>query len=146
MSFLSNERLSSSSSKHSGEAIGQRLVITCLGRSLKPIKYFLDTFCELANKQEKGYTAIHSTKNFHAPWGCTSLTVTRPMETVHFDQSVKSDLVADIQNYLDPKNREFYAKCGIPYRRGYLLHGPPGNWKYVSYSPHFNCTCWIFWS
>ncbi|KAH9427491.1 hypothetical protein MCOR02_012122 [Pyricularia oryzae] len=31
--------------------------------------------------------------------------------------------------YLDPKSEEWYANHGIPLRRGYLFHGPPGTGK-----------------
>lgn len=34
-----------------------------------------------------------------------------------------------MQNYLDASNRRFYTARGIPYRREYLLHGPPGTGK-----------------
>ena len=53
----------------------------------------------------------------------------RPLETVHFDEATKAGLVADIETYLDPSTRQFYSARGIPYRRGYLLHGPPGTGK-----------------
>ena len=36
-------------------------------------------------------------------------------------------LVADIKRFLASKAR--YARLGIPYHRGYLLHGPPGTGK-----------------
>ncbi|KAL2176141.1 uncharacterized protein P884DRAFT_203681, partial [Thermothelomyces heterothallicus CBS 202.75] len=32
-------------------------------------------------------------------------------------------------DYLNPATRRWYANRGIPYRRGYLLHGPPGTGK-----------------
>ncbi len=35
----------------------------------------------------------------------------------------------DITKYLDPKTRAYYGQRGIAYRRGYLLHGPPGTGK-----------------
>ena len=113
------------------ERIGsnQRLEITCLGRSLKPIHDLFDTCCEYAEKKRKSQTSIYCTKDSLAPWAHVTLTATRRMETVYFEEDVKSELIADIQNYLDPKNRQFYAKRGIPYRRGYLLHGPPGTGK-----------------
>ncbi|KAL4980922.1 BCS1 N terminal-domain-containing protein [Aspergillus desertorum] len=35
----------------------------------------------------------------------------------------------DIKEYLHPRRRRWYSNRGIPYRRGYLLHGPPGAGK-----------------
>ena len=48
---------------------------------------------------------------------------------MHFDEALKAELIADIKNYLEPSTRRFYNQRGIPYRRGYLLHGPPGTGK-----------------
>jgi chaperone BCS1 len=37
--------------------------------------------------------------------------------------------VDDIKDYLEPETQKWYSDRGIPYRRGYLLHGPPGTGK-----------------
>lgn len=34
-----------------------------------------------------------------------------------------------VELYLDPSTRHYYTARGIPYRRGYLFHGPPGTGK-----------------
>ncbi len=49
----------------------------------------------------------------------------RPISTVILDQKVKGDLLKDIKDFLDPRARTWYSNCGIPYRKGYLLYGPP---------------------
>jgi chaperone BCS1 len=53
----------------------------------------------------------------------------RPMSTVVLDQAQKDTIIADIQDYLHPRTKKWYSNRGIPYRRGYLLHGPPGTGK-----------------
>ena len=53
----------------------------------------------------------------------------RPMSTVVLDQAQKDSIIADIQDYLHPRTKKWYSNRGIPYRRGYLLHGPPGTGK-----------------
>ena len=45
------------------------------------------------------------------------------------DSELKRDVVQDIQNYLHPRTRSWYQARGLPYRRGYLFHGPPGTGK-----------------
>ena len=45
------------------------------------------------------------------------------------ESKVKDSLVADIDFYLSNECRVYYENRGIPYRRGFLLFGPPGNGK-----------------
>ncbi|KAL1840393.1 hypothetical protein VTJ49DRAFT_519 [Mycothermus thermophilus] len=106
------------------------LVVMCLGRSVEPIKRFLDTCREFADKQREAYITVRiSKRSYDETWDTTILRPLRPLETVHFDEKTKAALVADIENYLDINTRKFYNRRGIPYRRGFLLYGPPGTGK-----------------
>ncbi|SPQ26208.1 ef37c560-fc9c-449e-89a2-2846f60da9fa [Thermothielavioides terrestris] len=106
------------------------LVVMCLGRSVEPIKRFLNTCREFADKQREAYITVRTSKRtYDETWDTTILRPLRPLETVHFDEETKKALVADIENYLDVNTRRFYNRRGIPYRRGFLLHGPPGTGK-----------------
>lgn len=51
------------------------------------------------------------------------------MDTVVLDVREKHDVLADINEYLHPTTPRWYASRGIPLRRGYLFHGPPGTGK-----------------
>ncbi|RSL81089.1 hypothetical protein CEP52_017269 [Fusarium oligoseptatum] len=53
----------------------------------------------------------------------------RPMETVILEQAEKRRVFMDMNEFLDPRTYQWYASRGIPIRRGYLLHGPPGTGK-----------------
>lgn len=108
------------------------LVVMCLGRSVTPIKRFLDQCRDFAEKQREAFVTVRTSKSEYpaeARWDMTILRPIRPLSTVHFDEATKTELVADITNYLDKNTRRFYTARGIPYRRGYLLHGPPGTGK-----------------
>lgn len=106
------------------------LVVTCFGRSVSPVKKFLETCRKFGEKQRETFTTIRSSQGgYGGDWGTTVLKPLRPLETVHFDEMLKEDLVADMRKYLDPKTKKFYTSRGIPYRRGYLLHGVPGTGK-----------------
>ncbi|KAF9873851.1 mitochondrial chaperone bcs1 [Colletotrichum karsti] len=107
------------------------LVVMRLGRSIKPIKNFLDNCRDFADKQRESFITVRATKNQYGTesWDTTILRPIRPLETVHFDEKTKDELVSDIQMYLNPATRSFYTERGIPYRRGYLFHGPPGTGK-----------------
>lgn len=53
----------------------------------------------------------------------------RPMRTVVLDPAEKREVLTDINEYLHPATPNWYASRGIPLRRGYLFHGPPGTGK-----------------
>ncbi|KAK7983332.1 hypothetical protein PG989_010734 [Apiospora arundinis] len=107
------------------------LVVMCLGRSVDPIKRFLETCREFADKQREAFITVRTIgQHYHREsWENTILRPLRPLDTVHMDTKVKNDLVEDVSNYLKPATRRFYTTRGIPYRRGYLLYGPPGTGK-----------------
>ena len=51
----------------------------------------------------------------------------RPLDSVVLGQGVSSRLLTDIKDFLGAE--QWYQSRGIPYRRGYLLDGPPGGGK-----------------
>lgn len=51
----------------------------------------------------------------------------RPVESVVLRQGLLERLTADISAFFASEQR--YRRLGVPFRRGYLLHGPPGNGK-----------------
>jgi chaperone BCS1 len=53
----------------------------------------------------------------------------RHMSTVVLDEAQKQLVLNDMREYLHPRTKKWYSNRGIPYRRGYLLHGPPGTGK-----------------
>ena len=53
----------------------------------------------------------------------------RPIRTVVLDAKEKHDVLSDVNEYLHPATPRWYASRGIPLRRGYLFHGPPGTGK-----------------
>lgn len=42
---------------------------------------------------------------------------------------VKENLLLDVKEFMSKDEKAWYASKGIPHRRGYLLHGPPGAGK-----------------
>jgi chaperone BCS1 len=51
----------------------------------------------------------------------------RPLSSVILAAGVKDALLADVREFLSAET--WYQQRGIPYRRGYLLEGPPGGGK-----------------
>lgn len=90
---------------------------------------FEDVFTEaraLALQANEGKTVVYSVRNFDwVPLGEPRRK--RPLGSVILDQGIKEDIVNDAKDFI--ARRQWYVDRGIPYRRGYLLYGPPGSGK-----------------
>lgn len=51
-------------------------------------------------------------------------------DDVVVDPATKADLIADIQGFFD--NRALYEEYSVPWKRGIIFHGSPGNGKTIS--------------
>lgn len=110
----------------------QELDIDCFGRSTDPIKRLLAEIKIWNVKNNMSRTIVRSPAQHHrwgTPWMKTSERPCRPMETVILDTEQKARIRQDINEFLHPSSSSWYASRGIPYRRGYLFHGPPGTGK-----------------
>ncbi|KAF8060207.1 P-loop containing nucleoside triphosphate hydrolase protein, partial [Lyophyllum atratum] len=97
--------------------------------------YTLDTavlpiFVEEARARYKKFNCcdvvIH-TADVDLGWSGTKHKARRPLSSIVLTDGVVESLVQDAQEFLSTE--EWYMEAGIPYRRGYLLHGPPGTGK-----------------
>lgn len=113
----------------------ESMTIRCLGRSTRPIKDLLVHIKQWTLKNEDQTTSIYrplpkgGENSGEAGWDRQSNRACRPMRTVSLDHNQKRIIVSDINEYLQPETRRWYDARGIPYRRGYLFHGPPGTGK-----------------
>ncbi|KAJ4993484.1 hypothetical protein SVAN01_01032 [Stagonosporopsis vannaccii] len=113
----------------------ESMTIRCTGRSTRPIKDLLLYIKQWTLKNEDQTTSIYrplpkgGENNGEAGWDRQSTRACRPMRTVSLDRNQKRIIVSDINEYLQPETRRWYDARGIPYRRGYLFHGPPGTGK-----------------
>ncbi|ODQ81937.1 hypothetical protein BABINDRAFT_33044 [Babjeviella inositovora NRRL Y-12698] len=86
----------------------------------------LDEAKKLALKAREGKTVIFTS------WGQDWRPFGQPrtkrlLESVVLDSGIKDEILLDVKDFLS--SGEWYHKRGIPYRRGYLLYGPPGSGK-----------------
>lgn len=112
------------------------LTLSCFGRSAGPIK-------KLIEHAKAHYHLGHNVKTVikrpapkdmrrfggRGSWVKIAERPCRPMKTVVLDEERKQEILADINEYLNPVTARWYANRGIPYRRGYLFYGPPGTGK-----------------
>ncbi|OQO15244.1 hypothetical protein B0A48_00627 [Cryoendolithus antarcticus] len=110
------------------------LQLDCIGRTTQPIKSLLREIKSWSLEKKRHTTTIrHPTPKDRAryagAWSKTSSRPSRPMDTVILDSAQKKMIVEDMNEFLSPASPHWYATRGIPYRRGYLFHGPPGTGK-----------------
>jgi len=67
---------------------------------------------------------VHVKEAEHGFWESSIKRRKRPMDSVILPEGIKRTLVEDIDQYVASKS--WYNKMSIPWRRGYLLSGPPG--------------------
>jgi chaperone BCS1 len=101
--------------------------ITCVGRSSKILKCLMEDCRLIYLAGLKSKTAIYGHRGDH--WKKEKAVYARPLSTVVLDKEQKDRVMNDVQKFLDPKQKHRYSAHSIPYKRGYLLHGPPGTGK-----------------
>ena len=72
-----------------------------------------------------GRTEIHIPE--YQNWTVAERRRSRPTSSLIYGGDLLETLMTDVRRF--QTDRDWYTEMGIPYRRGYLLHGPPGNGK-----------------
>lgn len=100
--------------------------LTALGRSRALFDALLSDARELASAKDETTTTIFTNWGTEwRPFGAPR--VRRPLESVVLEDGLAEEVVADVRDFLG--SADWYVQRGIPYRRGYLFHGPPGSGK-----------------
>lgn len=101
----------------------ETLTLTAL--SIRPgiFRDLLSEAKQAALAREEGMTIIYQCYGHEwRPFGTPKRV--RPFDSVVLDTGVSDQVFGDIHDFLS--SQQWYLDRGIPYRRGYLLHGPPG--------------------
>ena len=108
--------------------------IILTGPSNEILKAFVDKCYEDYNEYQQtangrlNYNHRSGHRNGDMEWVADETSLEdKAIETVVLDTGVREDLIADISQFLESKER--YKELGIAWARGYLLHGPPGTGK-----------------
>ncbi|KAI9876102.1 MAG: hypothetical protein M1830_007335 [Pleopsidium flavum] len=111
----------------------EQIHISCFGRNPKILKELLEeaqrAYLEKDGNKTVIYRGCKKSGDSDPQWVRCMSRPPRPLSTVVLDQTQKDDFIDDIKDYLHPSTRRWYSNRGIPYRRGYLFHGPPGTGK-----------------
>ncbi|KAI8934173.1 hypothetical protein NX059_008923 [Plenodomus lindquistii] len=132
------------SSQHNGMMTGNlvdgsgqlqnSLTLMTPGWSLTPIREFTKICRDFKLRNMTGTTNVFfaggSRHDAYGGSGWQSVSkAIRKLDTIDMDPDLKADIIRDADYYYSDQSRQFFADCGIPYRRGYLFYGPPGTGK-----------------
>lgn len=102
------------------------VTLTTLYRDRYLFDEILNEAKNIALKSTEGKTVIYT--SFGPDWRKFGQPkAKRLLPSVILDQGIKEDILADVHDFM--RNGRWYSDRGIPYRRGYLLYGPPGSGK-----------------
>lgn len=97
--------------------------LTAFGRNRDIYFHMLEEAREMALKYTEGKTLLYTA--FGSEWRQFGQPrKRRPLTSVVLGENVTDKIVADCRDFI--RNQKWYSDRGIPYRRGYLLYGPPG--------------------
>ena len=104
----------------------EKVVLTSFGRDVTVFDDLLEEARSINMKQEEGATVVYTC------WGTEWRPFGHPrrkrrLDSVVLDDGIKENIVSDLDEWR--ASASWYHDRGIPYRRGYLLHGPPGSGK-----------------
>lgn len=116
--------------KHQGEGgrmLGytHTLSLRMLSASRQLIAPLLQTAYESTAGAVSGHTEIYTAD--YQNWQMSDRRRSRAASSLIYDGALLETLLSDARRF--QSDHEWYTEMGIPYRRGYLLHGPPGNGK-----------------
>jgi mitochondrial chaperone BCS1 len=101
----------------------ETVTLTAFGRNKNIYFHMLEEARQLALAFTEGKTIMYTAMGSEwRPFGHPRKR--RPITSVVLDYGISERIVADCKEFI--LNPKWYADRGIPYRRGYLLHGPPG--------------------
>lgn len=75
----------------------------------------------------KNITTSHKHIEKEISWESILIKTNKNFNNTILTDKVSTDLLVDLEHFMN--NEDYYNKKGIPYKRGYLLSGPPGTGK-----------------
>ncbi|KAH9496147.1 mitochondrial chaperone [Bulinus truncatus] len=101
----------------------ETVTLTAFGRNREMFMNILSEARNLALLSNEGQTVMYSAVG--PEWRTLGYPRRkRPLNSVILDKGVSERILDDIKGFIS--NSKWYIERGIPYRRGYLLYGPPG--------------------
>lgn len=104
----------------------EKILFLSVGSDTSVFESILSEAYESASRQEEGKLVVYT--NWGSEWRVFGQPRRRrPLHSVILDEGVSQRIHDDVLAWQSAS--AWYLERGIPYRRGYLLHGPPGSGK-----------------
>jgi chaperone BCS1 len=105
----------------------ETLKINVLFANRRSLENLLEDVLERTYGRYVDHTLMYTVDTWADKWRQVDAQPRRRIESVVLDGDIRDHLLQDVQDFF--AKRAWYAEMGIPWRRGYLLHGPPGTGK-----------------
>ncbi|KAG5467817.1 hypothetical protein LSCM4_00901 [Leishmania orientalis] len=103
--------------------IFETLEFTTIGTSATVLQNIVKEAQKFAEQEDSDHTVVYM--NGGNSWTRQSRPRSRrAIESVVLPNGMSEFILGDVKKFLSSSS--FYKQLGVPYRRGYLLHGPPG--------------------
>lgn len=101
--------------------------VTAYGtRNKKLLMHMLEEGRKMAEKKPPKYINYYKAEHQmgHSSWRLVKRIEPRTLSSIILKEGITDVIRNDLEEFIESK--EWYKERGIPYRRGYLLYGPPG--------------------
>ena len=105
--------------------IQEKFDLTIFSRDVSLVNELIQDAREVASPTDKSVIKIYRVD--YNTWVLARTQPVRGLDSVILAGTKKELLLKDLKEFRT--SEEWYASTGVPYRRGYLLYGPPGNGK-----------------
>eukprot|EP00615_Pteridomonas_danica_P004155 CAMPEP_0114350614 /NCGR_PEP_ID=MMETSP0101-20121206/16506_1 /TAXON_ID=38822 ORGANISM="Pteridomonas danica, Strain PT" /NCGR_SAMPLE_ID=MMETSP0101 /ASSEMBLY_ACC=CAM_ASM_000211 /LENGTH=804 /DNA_ID=CAMNT_0001489959 /DNA_START=620 /DNA_END=3034 /DNA_ORIENTATION=+ len=107
----------------------EELTLTCWGRDASILISILNEALDDLQQEENDELNIWvlAQESWIGGWEKALSKKPREKDSVILDHNLADSLIKDARRF--QQSVEWYSERGIPYRRGYILHGPPGTGK-----------------
>ncbi len=119
------ERKSRSENFSGHEGPLEALKFTMLGGGADTVHGWIEAGAKIAASRDRIGPGIHTFGRHN--WSSMGDVPRRPIDSIVMEDEAAARLLTDVRWFYS--SRDWYATRGVPWRRGYLLHGPPGTGK-----------------
>jgi mitochondrial chaperone BCS1 len=105
----------------------ETVTLSALFASRRTMQTLLEQAMNHATQQRANRLTLYTVDRWGDEWRLADSKPRRSLESVVLDEDRARFLQDDIHGFFG--RQDWYAQMGIPWRRGYLFHGPPGTGK-----------------